>query len=68
MRPGAALLDLNGLLCGSGMPAGRMNDLRARLRLAYVQGAEEWSQGANGHGLTQDEFEGVLSRYRDSAT
>lgn len=58
-----ALRDLDGRLRGSGMPAGRMDDLRARLRLAYVDGAEEWTRRELGRGLSAAELERVTSRY-----
>ena len=40
-----------------------MVERRRRLRLAYVEGAEEWSRDNVGRGLTGDELEGVLRRY-----
>jgi hypothetical protein len=57
-----ALRDLDRRLRGSGLPAGSMNDLRARLRLAYVQGAEGWARGELGRGLTSDELIRVIDR------
>jgi hypothetical protein len=58
-----ALRDLDGLLRGSGMPAGRMDDLRARLRLAYVSGAEAWTQRELGRGMTGEELKRVNAGY-----
>jgi hypothetical protein len=60
----AALGDLDDRLRGLPKPDGtRMEELRRRLRLAYVDGAETWSQGANGRGLTPRELAGVVARY-----
>jgi hypothetical protein len=40
-----------------------MDYLRRRLRLASVEGAEEWSREHVGRGLTSAELEGVLDRF-----
>jgi hypothetical protein len=40
-----------------------MDALRRRLRLAYIQGAEEWTQRELGRRLTGEEFEGLAERY-----
>jgi len=61
----AALRDLDGRLRGVPKPDGtRMDALRARLRLAYVEGAEGWSREHTGRSLTSDELTGVLVRYQ----
>jgi hypothetical protein len=59
----AALRDLDDRLRGSAMPVGRMDDLRARLRLAYVAGAEEWTRGDLGRGMTREELDGIVTRF-----
>ena len=60
----AALRDLDARLRGVPQPdGGRMNELRRRLRLAYVDGAESWTQENVGRGLTSSELAEVLSRY-----
>jgi hypothetical protein len=41
---------------------GRVDELRRRLRLAYVSGAEEWARAELGRGLSEEELEGVLAR------
>ena len=59
----AALRDLNDLLRGIPHPdGGRMDELRRRLRLAYVDGAVEWSREHSGRRLTADELAGVVRR------
>lgn len=61
----AALLDLDDCLRGVPHPDGsRMNEIRARLRLAYVTGAEEWSRDNVGRGLTPAELGSVVERFR----
>ncbi len=40
-----------------------MDGLRARLRLAYVQGAEEWTQQELGRVLTGEELERITDGY-----
>jgi hypothetical protein len=40
-----------------------MDELRQRLRLAYVDGAETWARENVGRGLTRDELERVLGRF-----
>jgi hypothetical protein len=32
--------------------------------VAYVEGAEEWSRGTTGRGLTEHELKGVVRRFR----
>jgi len=41
-----------------------LRDLDARLRQAFVSGAEEQSRAALGRGLTTDEMSSVLGHYR----
>lgn len=49
-----ALGDLDDRLRGVPKPDGsRMDELRRRLRLAYVQGAEEWTEANVGRRLTR---------------
>jgi hypothetical protein len=60
----AALRDLDDRLRGVPKPEGtRMEDLRRRLRLAYVDGAEDWSRRERGRDLTENPLDGVLGRY-----
>ena len=40
-----------------------MDELRRRLRLAYVDGAEDWTLAERGRGLTDGELERVLRHY-----
>jgi hypothetical protein len=40
-----------------------MDELRRRLRLVHVDGAEEWTRGHVGRGLTRDELGRVIGRY-----
>ena len=61
----AALRALDDRLRGVPQPAGsRMAELERRIRLAYLEGAEEWSRQANGRGLTEAELEGIVLRFR----
>jgi hypothetical protein len=60
----AALSDLDDLLRGVPKPdGGRLEELRRRLRQAYVEGAEEQSQRQAGRGLTGEELGRVLRHY-----
>jgi hypothetical protein len=60
----AALRDLDDRLRGVPKPDGtRMEELRRRLRLAYVQGAEEWSRAERGESLRDDELGRVIEDY-----
>jgi hypothetical protein len=60
----AALHDLDDRLRGVPRPnGGQMDALRRRLRLAYIAGAEEWTRGELGRGMTGEELEGVTARY-----
>jgi hypothetical protein len=64
----AALRDLHDRLRGVPKPdGGRLEELNRRLRHAYVAGAEEQAQGAEGRGLTADELERVLGHYPGDA-
>jgi hypothetical protein len=60
----AAVRDLDARLRGerSGGPR-RLDELRARLRLAYFDGAEDLTRRARGRGITADELEGVIRRF-----
>jgi hypothetical protein len=40
-----------------------MDELRRRLRLAYVEGAEEWTAANVRRRMTTDELESVLEGY-----
>jgi len=40
-----------------------MDELRRRLRLAYVDSAEEWADAELGRRLTTDELGRVIGRY-----
>ncbi len=60
----AALRDLDNQLRGVSKPdGGRMDELRRRPRLAYVEGAEEWTLEHVGRGMTRDELGRVIGRY-----
>jgi hypothetical protein len=60
----AALRDLDDRLRGVPKPDGtRLDELRRRLRFAYVDGAEEWTRANAGRGLTRDELGRVIGRY-----
>jgi hypothetical protein len=60
----AALRDLDDRLRGVPQPAGsQMAELRRRTRLAYVEGAEEWTQRELGRGLTSEELGWISQRY-----
>ena len=60
----AALRALDDRLRGIEQPDGsRMDAMRRRLRLAYVDGAEEWTRGELGRGLTNDELRGIVRRF-----
>jgi hypothetical protein len=60
----AALRDLDDRLRGVPKPNGtRFYELRRRLRLAYVDGAEDWTRENVGRGLTPDELGRVIERY-----
>jgi hypothetical protein len=60
----AALRDLDDRLRGVPKPDGtRMDQLRRRLRLAYVEGAGEEMQERAGRAPTADELDRILGRY-----
>jgi hypothetical protein len=60
----AALRDLDATLRGAKPADGSyLEQLRERLRLAYVDGAEEWTRENVGRGLTSDELGRVIGRY-----
>jgi hypothetical protein len=60
----AALRDLDDRLRGVPKPDGtRLDDIRRRLRFAYVDGAERWSRDNTGRVLTTDELGRVIGRY-----
>jgi len=59
----AALRDLDAQLRGREDARGRIEELRARMRLPYVEGAEEWSHEHEGRGLAGDELGRVIGRY-----
>lgn len=61
----AALRDLDDRLRGVPKPDGTaLAALQQRLRLAYVEGAEEWSRENVGRVLSREELERVLMRFR----
>lgn len=63
----AAVADLDARLRGERAEGPRrLEDLRARLRLAYVAGAEEWARQELGRGLRADELQGVVRRFSDN--
>jgi hypothetical protein len=41
----------------------RMDELRRRLGMAYIDGAEEWSQRERKRGLTAKELSGLIERF-----
>jgi hypothetical protein len=60
----AALRDLDDRLRGVPQPDGnRMDELRRRLRLAYVDGAEEWTRANIGRSMGESELAGVIEHY-----
>ncbi|HEY4266872.1 MAG TPA: hypothetical protein VGM94_01650 [Galbitalea sp.] len=60
----AALQDLDARLRGERAEGPRrMDELRARQRLAYVEGAEDWARSEMERPLTRLELEGVLRRF-----
>jgi hypothetical protein len=60
----AAVRDLDARLRG-GWSEGprRLEEFRARLRLAYIFGAEEWARTTTGSSLAADELAAVISRF-----
>jgi hypothetical protein len=61
-----ALRDLDERLRGVPRDEGRLDELRRRARLAYVQGAEDRSLRELGRGLTTAEFARVIGRFPDN--
>jgi hypothetical protein len=60
----AALRDLVDRLTGVPKPDGnRMDELRRRLRLAYIEGAETWMRASLGRLMTADELAAVAARF-----
>jgi hypothetical protein len=63
----AALRNLDDRLRGVPKPDGsRMAERERRSRMAYFEGAEEWSREYTGRGLTEGELEGVVRRSGDA--
>jgi hypothetical protein len=61
----AALRDLDDRLRGVPKPDGtRLDQLRRRLRFAYVEGAEEWTRENVGRVMTGEELGRVMGRFR----
>jgi hypothetical protein len=59
----AAVRDLDARLRGEWSDGPRrLDELTARIRLAYVQGAEAWTRDALGRSLSSSQLEGVLRR------
>lgn len=60
----AALHDLDDRLRGVPKPQGtRLDELRQRLRLAYVDGAESWALAYTGQRLTREELGRIIDRF-----
>lgn len=60
----AALRDLDDQLRGVPKPDGTALDaMRRRLRLAYLQGAEDWTRQELGRGMTAEEAGRVVERF-----
>jgi len=60
----AALEDLGDRLTGVAKPDGnQLEELRRRLRRAYLGGAEEWSRETRRRGLSTTEVNGVIRRF-----
>lgn len=60
----AALRDLDATLRGAKpAPGSYLEELRRRLRLAYVEGAEEWTRENVGRALDDDELGRVIGRF-----
>jgi hypothetical protein len=63
----AAVRDLDARLRGEWSEGPRrLEELRARMRLAYVVGAEEWAQREMSRPLSSNELEGVVRRFPQS--
>jgi hypothetical protein len=60
----AAFRDLDATLRGQKpAPGSRLEEIRQRVRLAYVQGAETYSREDVRRGLTRDKLGRVIGRY-----
>jgi hypothetical protein len=60
----SALRDLDARLRGNPPADGsRLEELRRRLRLAYLDGAEEWTRQNVGRSLSTDELGRVVAMY-----
>jgi hypothetical protein len=60
----AAVRDLDARLRGEHAEGPRqLDELRARLRLAYIEGAEGWAHETLGRSLAQGELERVIERF-----
>jgi hypothetical protein len=62
----SALVDLGCRLRAYGLPPGRMDELRARLRLAYDEAADELAR-ASGDALAGDESKSVSPAFAERA-
>lgn len=61
----AALRALDDRLRGVPQPDGsRMAERERRIRLAYLEGAEDWSRETTGRSLSQAELDRVIGRFR----
>jgi hypothetical protein len=59
-----AVRDLDARLRGERSDGPRkLDELRARFRLAYVNGADDWAQRELGRGLTNEELVHVVQRF-----
>lgn len=64
----SAVRDLDAQLRGEWSEGPRkLDELRARMRLAYVEGAEDWARNELHRRLTNDELAGVISRFPAAA-
>jgi hypothetical protein len=60
----SAIRDLDGRLRGErGDGPRKLDELRTRLRLAYLRGAEEWTRADAGQGLTDEQLVRVLRQF-----
>jgi hypothetical protein len=59
-----AIRDLDARLRGERSDGPRkLEELRATMRLAYLEGAERWARAELGRGLSSDELAGVIGRF-----
>jgi hypothetical protein len=63
----AAVRDLDARLRGQDRGPSNLDFLRARLRLAWLQGAEDWAQAELGLGLSQVELEAGIQTADNAA-